>query len=176
MIRTTSEIFANKLFVSIFDLPARAKAINMISHTGYFACINCDIEGKYDYNKVCYAFKNKLDLRDTRQYNLCLKEVNEKKENSSIIKGECNFHGIKGSTVLSKHIDILQDVVYDYMHLCCEGYVKRFIKLILTPPNKKRILTVTADYYIGTLIGAIFKTINKKYTFRKKFKNSQSGL
>ncbi len=79
-----------------------------------------------------------------------MKEVEYKKSKSSLIKqGECYFNGIKGSTVLTENLDILQDVVYDYMHLCCEGYVKRFIKLILTSPNKKRILKVKTDYYIG---------------------------
>jgi hypothetical protein len=150
LINTTTDIFNNKLFVAIFDLPARAKAVNMISHTGYFACINCEIEGIYDFNKVCYPFKKKLVLRDKIKYNLCLKEVEYKKSKSSLIKqGECNFSGIKGSTVLTENLDILQDVVYDYMHQCCEGYVKRFIKLILTSPNKKRILKVKTDYYIG---------------------------
>ena len=121
MINTTTDNFNNKLFVAIFDLPARAKAVNMISHTGYFACINCEIEGIYDFNKVWYPFKKKLVLRDKIKYNLCLKEVEYKKSKSSLIKqGECNFNGIKGSTVLTENLDILQDVVYDYMHLCCE--------------------------------------------------------
>ena len=150
MIRSTNDIFNSQLFVAIFDLPARAKAMNMISHTGYFACINCHVEGTYDYNKVCYPYKKKLVLRDTREYNICLQEIAKKKECSSLIKqGECNYQGIKGVTVLSKNLNILQDVIYDYMHLCCEGYVKRFIKLILTPPNKKRILKVKTHYYIG---------------------------
>jgi hypothetical protein len=153
MVNNTSDIFSNRLFVSIFDLPARAKAINIISHTGYFACINCDIEGIYDFNKVCYPFKKNLVLRDSNNYKMCLKEINKKIENSSIFKQtDCNIRGIKGPTALSNNLDILKDVAFDYMHLCCEGYIKRFIKLIFTPPNKKRILKIEPDYYIGRVI------------------------
>jgi hypothetical protein len=35
------------------------------------------------------------------------------------------------------------------MHLCCEGFMKRFIKLILHPPDKKRKLDVSTKFYIG---------------------------
>ena len=84
---------------------------------------------------------------------MCLKEINKKIENSSIFKQtDCNIRGIKGPTALSNNLDILKDVAYDYMHLCCEGYIKRFIKLIFTPPNKKRILKIEPDYYIGRVI------------------------
>jgi hypothetical protein len=64
----------------------------MISHTGFFACINCEIEGIYDFYKDCYPFKKQLILRDKIIYNLCLKEVEFKKSKSSLIKqGECIF-------------------------------------------------------------------------------------
>jgi hypothetical protein len=84
----------------------------MISHTGFFACINCEIEGIYDFYKDCYPFKKQLILRDKIIYNLCLKEVEFKKSKSSLIKqGECNFNGFEGSTVLTENLDILQEVV-----------------------------------------------------------------
>ena len=51
------------LFVSIFDFPARAKAMNKICHTAYSACINCNIEGDYKFNKVFYPFKKIFRIR-----------------------------------------------------------------------------------------------------------------
>ena len=79
-----------------------------------------------------------------------MKKLKDKEERAPINKkGELNINGIKGPTSLSQNLDILQDVVYDYMHLCCEGYIKRFLKLILQPPNKKRAINVHLDYYIG---------------------------
>ena len=67
-------------------------------------------------------------------------------------KGEINIKGIKGPTVLSNNLEILQDVVYDYMHLCCEGYIKRFLKLILNPPVKKNLINISSEYCIGKYI------------------------
>ena len=62
------------------------------------------------------------------------------------------------------------------MHLCCEGYIKRFLKLILHPPNKKRNLHFSTEYYIGTYffsisifitlllcLGKELKSLNKNY-------------
>ena len=140
--------FTPSLFVSIFDLPARAKALNMITHTGYNACINCDIVGAYAHKKVYYPFQKIIKTRDQMTYKSCLKEVFEK--NSSInSKFELNISGIKGPSSLSNSLNILKDVAYDYMHLCCEGFMERFIKLILHPPDKKRKLDVSTKYYIG---------------------------
>ena len=140
------------LFTCIFDLPQRAKSINMINHAGYFACINCEAKGQYELNKICYPFIKNLKKRERKKYELSLKELLLKEGNAPAIKkGEFNIDGIKGPSALSEAIDILQDVVYDYMHLCCEGYVKRFLKLILLPPYKKRQLNVSTEYYIGKL-------------------------
>jgi hypothetical protein len=135
------------LFVCIFDLPQRAKSMNMINHAGYFACINCETKGEYEFNKVYYPFIKKLKNREIKSYESCLKIISQKKTTTP--NGDYNTFGIKGPSALSKNINIMQDVVYDYMHLCCEGYIKRFIKLIFTPPNKKRKLQVSTEYYIG---------------------------
>jgi hypothetical protein len=137
------------LFTSIFDLPARAKAMNMINHAGYYACINCEVKGEYGLKKVYYPYLNTLPLRDRNKYKLCLKEISNKKTSQINRKGEVNFKGIKGPTVLSEQLDVVHDVVYDYMHLCCEGYIKRFLKLILNAPVNKKNLGVSTDYYIG---------------------------
>ena len=53
------------------------------------------------------------------------------------------FKGIKGETFLSEHLNIFKDVAYDFIHLCCEGYVKRFLHCLLDSNNKKEA------YYIG---------------------------
>ena len=93
--RTTSvSNMSPSLFVCIFDLPARAKALNMINHAGYNACINCNAEGDYDLNKVYYSFIRNLSKRDQKNYNFILKEVLKKEENApSYKKGEFNIKG-----------------------------------------------------------------------------------
>jgi hypothetical protein len=59
------------------------------------------------------------------------------------LKQSVLFKGIKGETFLSEHLNIFKDVAYDFMHLCCEGYVKRFLHCLLDSNNKKE------PYYIG---------------------------
>jgi hypothetical protein len=61
-------------------------------------------------------------------------------------KGEINIKGIKGPTVLSNNLEILQDVVYDFMHLCFEEYIRRFLKLILNLPVKKNLTNIYSEY------------------------------
>jgi hypothetical protein len=163
--------FKPKLFTAIFDLPARAKALNMINHAGYNACINCEVKGEYGFNKIYYPFVKNLPYRDKNKYRLCLDQVSENGSFSRINqKSEINIKGIKGPTVLSEHLDILQDVVYDYMHLCCEGYIKRFLKLIFNPPVKKNTINISTEYCIGKYICYLINENNRYLYFRQKFK------
>jgi hypothetical protein len=63
--------------------------------------------------------------------------------------------GIKGETLLSQHLNIFKDVAYDFMHLCCEGYVKRFLHCLLDSKNNKE------QYYIAGNFHQFFTLIKK---------------
>ena len=52
--------FCTRFFCSIFDLPARAKALNMMNHNGYHSCINCNILGVYKCKKVIFPYTQNL--------------------------------------------------------------------------------------------------------------------
>jgi hypothetical protein len=52
--------YRTRLFCSIFDLPTRAKALNMVNHNGYNACINCNITGTYEANKFIFPYTENL--------------------------------------------------------------------------------------------------------------------
>jgi hypothetical protein len=90
----------------------------MIGHSGYFGCINCLTEGCYE-NKVIYPFVYPLKTRDHESY---VKTLHHLEMNNYLLPK----YGIKGKTILTDYIDILNDVPCDYMHLCCEEYAKRF--------------------------------------------------
>jgi hypothetical protein len=128
--------YTSKLFCSIFDLPARAKALNMTTFNGYFACTYCLVKGDY-ISKVIYKFTPHLRPRDELSYNACLNNV-------ITSHGSNKNRSVKGPTRLSEYINILKDVLYDYMHFCCEGYVNRFLNLITNSKAHKE------SYYIGT--------------------------
>ena len=73
--------YRTRLFCGVFDLPARAKALNMLNHAGYNSCINCTINGEYDkeYKKVVFPFADKLTLRTKSEYNQILKSASSNK-------------------------------------------------------------------------------------------------
>jgi hypothetical protein len=128
-------------------LPARAKALNMTTFNGYFACTNCLTKGSYD-SKVIFKYKRDIEPRSAASYEECLELLN-----GSRIKKNASVLGIKGPTRLSSCINILNDVLYDYMHLCCEGYIKRFLNLIVNSTSHKE------SFYIGKKL----KSLNQSY-------------
>jgi hypothetical protein len=67
--------YRTRLFCSLFDLPARAKALNMVNHNGYNACINCDIKGIYKANKVVFPYTQNLNLRSNEEYEEIIKTI-----------------------------------------------------------------------------------------------------
>ena len=71
--------YRTRLFCSLFDLPARAKALNIVNHNGYNACINCNIKGIYKENKVIFPFTQNLCLRSNRDYKEILKTITSNK-------------------------------------------------------------------------------------------------
>jgi hypothetical protein len=129
-------LYSVRLFSLICDLPARALALNKVGHTGYFCCISCFINGDYS-TKVFFPFCKTFVKRDQRTYRECLKLVSTTHKKNNFV------YGIKGRTELSNYIDVLQDSLYDFMHLCCEGYVKRFLTLITQSSNHR------CEYYLG---------------------------
>jgi hypothetical protein len=123
-----------QLKCTIFDSPARAKALNWIGHGGYFACIHCLARGEH-VDKIIYPYQLELPVRNQVAYISNLKNLNSSKKTS--------LEGIKGPTSLTKVINIFENVLYDYMHLCCEGYVKRFLLFITNSNNHYK------NFYIG---------------------------
>lgn len=125
-----------RLFSSIFDFPARAKALNTVNHNGYYGCNNCFIKGEYS-TKVYFPFVKQFIKRDQKTYQEWIKLT---------LSDDCKnriIYGIKGPTQLSKYIDVLKDVLYDFMHLYCEGYLKRYLLLLTNTSNHNE------EYYLG---------------------------
>jgi hypothetical protein len=67
--------YRTRLFSGLFDLPARAKALNMLNHAGYNSCINCNIKGIYVSKIVVFPYTEKLTLRTKSEYNRILKTI-----------------------------------------------------------------------------------------------------
>ena len=125
--------FKVELFFCIFDIPARAKAVNQVGHTCYNACINCLCVGEH-HGKIVYPFSETLPTKTSRSYKRYFKNSEQ--------SGQISL-GIKGFTRLNEYINVMKIVLYDFMHLCCEGYTKRFLKAMTETCNHKE------EYYLG---------------------------
>ena len=76
--------YHTRLFCSVFDLPARAKALNMLNQNGYNSCINCNIYGIYKANKVVFPFTQNISLRNNSEY----KEILQTACSNKTVKGK----------------------------------------------------------------------------------------
>lgn len=67
-----------KVIISVFccDAPARAFILKIKSHSGFFSCARCTIEGEYYKNRVCFPYsKTEMTKRTHESYiNLDFKE------------------------------------------------------------------------------------------------------
>ena len=77
--------YRTRLFCTLFDLPARAKALNMVNHNGYNACINCDITGVYKSRKVIFPFRRNLSLRTEKDYKEILGNITDNSVNGKLL-------------------------------------------------------------------------------------------
>ena len=71
-----------------------------------------------------------LFKQESERTQIVFEKVRREKEERAPINKKRELNIV---TLLSRNLDILQDVVYDYMHLCCEGYIMGFLKLIMQP-------------------------------------------
>ncbi|EZA48013.1 hypothetical protein X777_14474 [Ooceraea biroi] len=114
---TTNGIFINnqkydlKIKVIICDTPAKSYILNVKSHTGYYSCTKCKVEGCLINKILCFSHTNAMKRTDV--------EFRQQHDE--------DYH--KGMTILTNlpHFDMIKDVILDYMHLICLGVMKRLI-------------------------------------------------
>jgi hypothetical protein len=128
----------------------------MMSHNGYYCCNVCEIKGDYD-SKVIFPHKSveNICLRTKESYFKAIDNIvlNGKTDDSGNFHSCSSFNistdyqkifiGIKGETILINHLDIFKDVLFDFMHLCCEGYTRRFLFSLTETKNNKM------NFYLG---------------------------
>ncbi|CAF5057456.1 unnamed protein product, partial [Rotaria magnacalcarata] len=111
-------MFAIRVQLVTFDLPALAQNCNIIQFNGYDACPDCDIHGIAIERQVFYPFSKlpstpKTD-RDYMTFSL----------QKSLVK---SIKGIKGPTPLTRILIFPDQIAKDYMHLVCSGHFKTLI-------------------------------------------------
>ena len=106
------------LLLAVFDKPARASVLNIISSNGNYGCLKCLQPGKTTNHVHLYKF-DKFNpsgpLRNNKTY-----------------ESDCEnqLHGIKGKIGLSelRFFSPLYNTNMDYMHSILEGVAKRFFR------------------------------------------------
>ncbi|CAM4823140.1 unnamed protein product [Rotaria magnacalcarata] len=140
-------MFAIRVQLVTFDLPALAQNCNIIQFNGYDACPDCDIHGIAIERQVFYPFSKlpstpKTD-RDYMTFSL----------QKSLVK---SIKGIKGPTPLTRILIFPDQIAKDYMHLVCSGHFKTLItywERILLPG----VFDQGSNYLISIILPHSFK-------------------
>ncbi len=122
-----------------FDLVAKAPILNMHQFNGAYGCPSCLNPGVRTTSQY-YLPHHHYDLRTNDSVIINANEADS--------KGEVTC-GIKGHSVLSGIIDLVQGVPIDYMHCILEGVVKWLLEKWFTSKNHGQ------PYYIGTSVNSI---------------------
>ncbi|KAK5647965.1 hypothetical protein RI129_002857 [Pyrocoelia pectoralis] len=108
----------------IFDAPAKSFCTYTTGHSGYSSCSKCLIKGSYLENRVCFPVTTYSELRTDNDFRK---------------QYDPNHHNGTSILELIPHLDMVQDIPLDYMHLICLGVVRKLIALwcgAAKPPSK----------------------------------------
>ena len=129
-----------KLLCCVFDLPARAKSLNMMQWNGRYGCTYCLDEGS-QVSHVRLYLPN--DEHTTRLEKDVLKYAKQANSRSPLF-------GIKGPSVLSPYLNIVKDTAIDYMHAVLEGVTKDLLKKFWLNGKFRH-----HRFYFSTVVGKI---------------------
>lgn len=107
-----------KLLLAVFDLPAKAMALNTTQFNGKYGCAYCLDEGIHVSHRRLYL---PSDAHKPRKMN-DMKNWASKAEQLQV-----PVFGVKGHSVLTPYLDVTEAVPIDYMHAILEGVTKSLI-------------------------------------------------
>ena len=132
--------------MAVFDLPARASATNFLQFNGSHSCLYC-------FDKGVHVAHRQLFLPD-EDHRPRSKATIERHGRKAERKGTTVF-GVKGKSILSSSIDIVQAVPVDYMHAALEGISRRLLSVCLDSKNHAR------RFYLGRATEEIDKRLKQ---------------
>ena len=126
--------FRVKLILSVFDLPAKALAVNMKQFNASYGCLYCLHPGESIRQGAMVYPPTDNSKRTHADILKCSKQAKQR---------DCCVLGIKGESPLAAHIDLVECIPIDYMHAVLEGVTKQFLSLCLNSKNHK------CSFYLG---------------------------
>lgn len=113
---------SKKVIIHVFccDAPARAFVLKIKSHSGFFSCARCTVEGEYYKNRVCFPYtKTEITKRTYEAYkNLVFEDHHTSTTPSSLIE--------------IPNLNVVSSFSLDYMHLTLLGVTRKLILLWLS--------------------------------------------
>lgn len=92
------------LHALICDAPAKAFALSLAGHTGYYSCTKCVVQGEYCQSRVCFP-----NLTAERRTDASFRSKMQQRHHT-------------GHSILEElPMDMVKHVPLDYMHLVCLG-------------------------------------------------------
>ena len=107
-----------KLLCCVFDLPARAMALNLTQWNGRHGCTHCLDEGTQVSHVRIYLPDDQHVPRTEIEIFKCATSACR---SSPVL-------GVKGLSVLSPYLNIVKDTAIDYMHAVLEGVTRTMLK------------------------------------------------
>lgn len=128
------------MLLGTFDLPAKAKAVNMTQYNGSYGCSTCEIEGTRKGSgkgtAQHYPYEDSVKLRDSNEVIRC---------HMPNATSDDRIKGYKGCSALValRGFDIVKGVVPEYMHGVLLGICKIVFSLWFDSTNSKK------SFYLG---------------------------
>lgn len=101
--------FKVKMFC--MDAVAKASALYIKGHSGYYSCTKCTQEGEYKKDRICFPSL----------------KFNKRTHNEFVNQTNIEYHTGYTSLVKIPNIDIIKEFPLDYMHLVALGVVKKIV-------------------------------------------------
>ena len=135
VVNTTSGVktIRASLLCAVFDLVAKAPALNMKQFNGYYGCSACLHPGMYSGRCMTYP----PDPYPQRTHTSVLADGQRAESSNTVV------NGIFGTSILSGCLDIVDGVPVDYMHCVLEGVTKWLLQTWVNSRNHRE------PFYLG---------------------------
>ena len=107
-----------KLLIALFDLPARASATNCVQFNGNYGCLYCLDKGTHIMHKQVFLPNEPHIPQLSCTIEQHAVEAEEKRK---------SIFGVKGTSVLSSTLNLIEGVPIVYMHAILEGISRRIL-------------------------------------------------
>lgn len=116
---TGSHTFRLCPLFGVFDLIAKAPALNMMQHNGHHGCSTCLLPGESCQRRWVYLPNY---IYPERTHQSVMNDANAALRDNQV------SNGIKGVSGLADLVDLVDGIPIDYMHCVLEGVTKRILE------------------------------------------------